>query len=147
TDIVPLLDGRPVPRGRSDTERLRAGELAYTGVIRTPLCALLRHYGAAEVFATTRDIYLILGHLPEDPADCDTADGRPATRACAEARVARMICADLETSTRAERRKVAERAHLDQWVQFVGCAGAAARSLPGEPETIILAGVGEFFIE
>jgi probable H4MPT-linked C1 transfer pathway protein len=147
TDIVPLLDGRPVPRGRTDTERLRSGELAYTGVIRTPLCALLRHYGAAEVFATTRDIYLMLGHLPEDPSDCDTADGRPATRACAEARVARMICADLDTTTKSERRKVAERAYWEQWLQFAGCAGAVARSLRRDPETIILAGVGEFFVE
>ncbi len=39
TDIVPLIDGRPVPGGRTDTERLRCGELTYTGVIRTPLCA------------------------------------------------------------------------------------------------------------
>src|SRR5689334_4768543 len=41
TDIVPLMDGRPVPRGRTDAQRLRCDELAYTGVIRTPLCALL----------------------------------------------------------------------------------------------------------
>jgi probable H4MPT-linked C1 transfer pathway protein len=147
TDVVPLLDGRPVPRGRTDAERLRSGELVYTGVLRTPLCALLRHYGAAEFFATTRDVYLMLGHLPEDPSDCDTADGRPATRACAEARVARMICADLETTTKAERRKVAERASWEQWRQFVECAAAVARSLRRDPETIVLAGVGEFFVE
>jgi probable H4MPT-linked C1 transfer pathway protein len=148
TDIVPLLDGRPVPRGRTDTQRLRAGELAYAGVLRTPLCALLGEYGAAEFFATTRDVYLILGRLPEDPSDCDTADGRPATRACAEARVARMICADLETSTKAERRKVAERAYLQQQVRLAGCASAVARcALRRDAETIILAGVGEFFGE
>src|SRR5262249_61046309 len=46
TDIVPLLDGRPVPRGRTDMARLRCDELAYTGVVRTPLCALLGEYGA-----------------------------------------------------------------------------------------------------
>src|SRR5262249_58388006 len=94
TDIVPLLDGRPVPRGRTDTERLHASELAYTGVIRTPLCAILGTRGMAEFFATTRDAFLLLGRLPEDSSDCDTADGRPATRVCAEARIARMIGAD-----------------------------------------------------
>ncbi|HZU35347.1 MAG TPA: hydantoinase/oxoprolinase family protein, partial [Gemmataceae bacterium] len=41
TDIVPLVQGRPVPRGRTDPERLRTNELVYTGVRRTPLCALL----------------------------------------------------------------------------------------------------------
>jgi len=147
TDIVPLLDGRPVPRGRTDSERIRRSELAYTGVIRTPLCAVLGSRGAAEFFATTRDVFLLLGRLPEDPSDCDTADGRPATRACAEARVARMICADLETSTADERRKLVEFAHLRQVMYVGGCIETVARSLPRLPETIVLAGVGEFLAQ
>jgi probable H4MPT-linked C1 transfer pathway protein len=147
TDVVPLLDGRPVPRGRTDTERLSCGELLYTGVIRTPLCAILGDYGAAEFFATTRDVYLMLGHLPEDRSDCDTADGRPLTRACAEARVARMICADLETSTADERHKVAERAFLRQVAEIHGCIFDATLSSVGYPQTVILAGVGEFLAE
>ncbi len=147
TDIVPLLDGRPVPRGHTDTERLRRGELIYTGVVRTPLCAVLGSFGAAEFFATTRDAYLMLGRLPEDAGDCDTADGRPATRACAEARVARMICADLETSTADERRSVAERVVQCQ-VREVGCSiEAVARTLPRLPETVICSGAGEFLAE
>ncbi len=144
TDIVPLLDGRPVPRGRTDTQRIHCGELAYTAVIRTPLCAILATRGAAEFFATTRDVYLMLGYLPEDPSDCDTADGRPATRACAEARVARMIGADLETSTADERRQVVEFAHLRQVKYVGGCIESVARKLPRLPETIVLSGVGEF---
>ncbi len=147
TDIVPLLHGRPVPRGRDDTARLRCGELTYTGVIRTPLCALLGDHGAAELFATTRDVYLMLGRLPEDRSDCDTADGRPATRRCAEARVARMICADLETSTNGERRSLAELAALRQRRQVGECIATVGRSLPRRPVTIILAGVGEYLAE
>src|SRR5205807_39982 len=41
TDIVPLRDGCPVPVGRTDRDRLRSGELVYTGVRRTPVCAVL----------------------------------------------------------------------------------------------------------
>ncbi len=144
TDIVPLFDGRPVPRGRTDTQRIHCSELAYTGVIRTPLCAILGSRGVAEFFATTRDVFLMLGRLPEDPADCDTADGRPATRACAEARIARMIGADLETSTADERRKVAEFALLRQVTYVGGCVESVAKKLPRLPETIVLSGVGEF---
>src|SRR5262249_24868818 len=59
TDIVPLLDGRPVPQGRTDPERLDCGELVYTGIRRTPICALLGGNIAAEVFATTLDAYLV----------------------------------------------------------------------------------------
>jgi probable H4MPT-linked C1 transfer pathway protein len=144
TDVVPLLDGRPVPRGRTDPERLSCGELVYTGVRRTPLCALLGWRGAAELFATTLDAYTLLGRTPEDPADCDTADGRPATRANAEARLARMICADLETSTPREREEVAQRAHLRQVMGLEGSIECVAGRLPQPPESVILSGAGEF---
>src|SRR5690606_12298586 len=86
-DVIPLLDGQPVNVGKTDTERLLSGELVYTGVERTPACALLRTISyrgtmcpiANELFATARDAWLILGELPEDPIDKRTADGRPAT--------------------------------------------------------------------
>ncbi len=144
TDVVPQRDGRPVPRARTDPERLRAGELVYTGVRRTPLCALLSGQGAAECFATTLDAYLLLREIPEDPADRDTADGRPATRAAAHARVARMLCADLETSTEAERRALALKATVRQEVMIGFALERVAERLPGPPRTIVLAGEGEF---
>src|SRR5438552_12194660 len=69
TDLVPLLGGAPVPCGNTDAERLLHRELVYTGVRRTPLCALLGETGAAELFATTLDAYLLLEELPEDVTD------------------------------------------------------------------------------
>src|SRR5947209_9486014 len=72
-DLIPLFDGVPLPRGLTDPERLRTRELVYTGVKRTPLCALLGSGVAAEVFATTLDAYLVLG-LIADSDDRDTAD-------------------------------------------------------------------------
>ena len=101
-DVIPLVDGRVTALGRTDPDRLLAGELVYTGVVRSPVCAVaptLPWRGqscptAHELFATTRDAYLILGELAEDPAATDTADGRPATRTAAHDRLARAICAD-----------------------------------------------------
>ena len=69
TDLIPLDRGRVAARGRSDTERLQTGELVYAGVRRTPVCALatelpLRGIAtglAAEIFASTLDVYLTLG--------------------------------------------------------------------------------------
>jgi probable H4MPT-linked C1 transfer pathway protein len=143
-DIVPLLDGRPIPRGRTDPERLRSSELVYTGVRRTPLCALMGGQGAAEWFATTQDAYLILGPVAEDPDDRDTADGRPATRAAAHARLARMLCADLETSTEDQRRRLAQRV-LSRQVMLLGSSlKRVASRLPGPPQTVVIAGEGEF---
>ena len=144
TDIIPLSDGVPVPHGRTDPERLRSQELVYTGVRRTPVCALLGPAVAAEWFATTLDVYLVLGSLPEDPADRDTADGRPATRAAAHARLAWMLCADLETCTAEERRKLALRAAACQEEMIGLGVRRVAASLPRPPMTIILSGSGEF---
>jgi hypothetical protein len=147
TDVVPLRDGNPVPRGRTDPERLRSHELVYTGVRRTPLCALLGLGGAAELFATTLDVFLVLGAIAEDPTNTATADGRPATRAAAHARLARMLCADLETSTEDQRRKLAERALLRQVHALTFAVEHVAGQLPGPPQTVLIAGSGEFLAE
>ena len=48
------------------------------------------------MFAHARDLYLVTGAIPEDPADCNTADGRPATKARPWLRLGRMIAADGE---------------------------------------------------
>src|SRR5262249_413708 len=101
-DIGPLLHGRPVPPGRTDRQRLKCQELVYTGVRRTPVCGLLGPSVSAEFFATTLDVYLLLGQVAEDETDYGTADGRPATRLFAHARLARMLGGDGETCEREE---------------------------------------------
>ena len=145
TDIIPLHDGRPIATGRTDPERLRYGELVYTGVRRTPVCALGGNDNrlAAEWFATTHDVYLVLELMAEDPSDTDTADGRPATRACAHARLARMLCADLETSTPDERLALARQVQRRQVRMIRRAIDTVVRGLP-KPERVILAGCGEF---
>jgi probable H4MPT-linked C1 transfer pathway protein len=144
TDIIPIQDRRPIPQGRSDPERLRSGELVYTGVRRTPVCALVPKGVAAEVFATTLDVYLVLGWRHENPSDCGTADGGPATRAAADLRLARMLGADLETSKPAERTKLAK-AVVRRQVQLLQSAlGGMLSRLPAIAGTVIVAGEGEF---
>lgn len=143
TDIIPMLEGRPVPRGRTDPQRLRTGELVYTGTRRTPVCALVSEGVAAELFATMRDVYLVLGQVEELSQDQDTADGGPATRAAAELRLARMLGADLETSTPAERHHLAQRALERQRALVRSALAQVADRLAGPMETIVLAGEGE----
>ncbi|MCI0459164.1 MAG: hypothetical protein L0Z62_19580 [Gemmataceae bacterium] len=143
SDVIPLLNGRPVPRARTDPERLRSGELVYTGVRRTPLCALLGGGAAAELFATTLDVFLLIGGVQEDPADRDTADGRPATRACAHARLARMLCADSETCSPEETQRLAQRVLAKQAYLLTGAFQQVTKHLPAPPGVAILAGSGE----
>jgi probable H4MPT-linked C1 transfer pathway protein len=148
TDIIPLEDGRPVPHAATDPQRLACGELVYTGVRRTPVCAVLDRCPsgaglAAELFATALDAYLILGMIAEDAADRNTADGRPATRAAAHARMARMMCADLETSTEEQRRRLAEAVLKSQCSKIDWGLNLALREFP-PPHTAVLAGEGAF---
>ena len=121
TDIIPILDGKPVPKGKTDEERLESHELVYTGVRRTPLCALMGWSGAAEFFATTLDAYLTLGLIPEDSTDCDTADGRSATKEHARARLCRMYCGDSETTSRERIEKLALNVYQQQVDQLSKC--------------------------
>lgn len=105
TDVIAFGSGRVIATETDDTSRLASGELIYAGAQRTPICALTSEVVvggrrvplAAELFATTRDAYLVLGLAEDAPHDSDTADGRPATRAHARARIARVVCGDPAT--------------------------------------------------
>lgn len=144
TDAIPLLDGVPVPVGRTDPERLQSGELLYQGVRRTPVCALLGVAGAAEFFATLHDVHLLLGNIAEDASDTDTADGRPAIIEAARDRLARMVLADRETVTPGEVRVLAERLAYWQRAGVLRMVDLVAGRLPSPPEVIVVAGSGRF---
>lgn len=102
TDIVPILGGKVAARGYTDAQRLAAGELVYTGLVRgfvmaTAGCAPLRGVWTPlinENFATMADIHRILGTLPADADLMATADGRDKTIAASKARLARMLGSD-----------------------------------------------------
>jgi len=144
TDIIPLYDGRPIPRGRTDRERLVSQELVYTGVRRTPLCALLGPPHAAEFFATTLDAYLILECLKEDDSDRGTADGRPTTREAAHARLARMLCADAETCTPDDTRALALQTRNRQETLIRTAVDRVLSRLPEGAISALVSGSGEF---
>jgi probable H4MPT-linked C1 transfer pathway protein len=152
TDIILILEGRPASAGKTDPERLLAGELVYTGVERTPVSAVVTHLPwrgsrcpvAAELFATTADAYLLLGDLPEEATNFDTPDGRPRTRAAAHTRIARMICADASIMSQYEAIEAAK-AVCDAQVQLLRSAlSRVAARMPGRPELVLLSGHGEF---
>jgi probable H4MPT-linked C1 transfer pathway protein len=104
TDIVPIAAGRVAATANNDLERLLAGELVYTGVLRTNLAAIAPRVPvrdewcpvSSEYFAVSADIHLLLGHLEPEAYECPTPDGRPATVAFARERIARLVCSDLE---------------------------------------------------
>lgn len=152
TDIIPFADGMPCGDGRTDSDRLTTGELVYTGVVRSPICAIVprlplhgRLCGVAqELFATTHDAYLLLEHLAEDPLDTSTADGRPATKEFALERLARMVCADRESFDLGDARQAAL-AVLEAQVRMISAAiDRVVQRLGDEPELFVVCGQGEF---
>ncbi|MDW8242657.1 MAG: hydantoinase/oxoprolinase family protein [Thermogemmata sp.] len=146
TDLIPLLNGRPCPTGWTDWERLRTGELIYRGIRRTPLCVLMPQQTCAEWFATTLDLFLILGDLPADTHDTDTADGRPATVPDAYARLARLIGADSETVHPDFLHRLATQLtqRLEQELADAFLQVCQQPAFAQHPQTILLSGSGEF---
>jgi probable H4MPT-linked C1 transfer pathway protein len=151
-DVVPLWDGRPAAKGTTDTQRLLAGELVYTGIERSPICALVNavpYRGQScpvvqEVFATMRDAYMILDRISDDSANTQTSDGKPATRPFARARLARMIAADAAEFNHRDAVALAQAAAEAQVALLAKAIAQAAASLPARPDTILLSGHGEF---
>ncbi len=151
-DLIPLVDGSPVTIGKTDPNRMINGELIYTGVERSPVCAIAQLVPwrsrkcpvAHEVFATMWDVYLTLGDLPEEPNSTHTADRRPATKEAARDRLARSICADRESFSANDALVVAEALAAAQLRRIAAIAHQLLARLPQPPHTVVISGKGEF---
>jgi (4-(4-[2-(gamma-L-glutamylamino)ethyl]phenoxymethyl)furan-2-yl)methanamine synthase len=152
TDLIPLRESRVATHSRTDTERLQTGELVYAGVVRTPLCALaadLPFRGvatglSAELFASTQDVYLMLGEIPPDPKNLSTADGRPATLEAARDRLARVVGADRDTFSLDDARALSRAADEALVARLASAAQKACAATIGSPPAAVVAGSGEF---
>lgn len=152
TDIIPLVNGRPASIGNTDLTRLQSGELCYSGIKRTPLCAIAHSVPfrdgycalAAEFFATTLDVHLLLGTIPEDEADLETANGRPATRSAAHDRLARMLCADRQEVAIEDAVQIARFLADVQRQRLAGALDRVVHRMPGECQSVVVSGSGAF---
>jgi (4-(4-[2-(gamma-L-glutamylamino)ethyl]phenoxymethyl)furan-2-yl)methanamine synthase len=150
-DVIPIAGGRVVAVGRTDLDRLLAGELVYTGALRTSLSAIASLVPvrgrwcpvASELFALSADAHLILGHLTPAAYTCATADGRPASVDYARARVARLVCADAEQLAAEEIDAIAAFLHAEQVGQIEAAALRVGERLEGAPPVVPL-GAGAF---
>lgn len=152
TDLIPLIDGQPAHRGRTDTERLQTGELVYVGARRTPLCAVASELPfrgqptglMAELFASTLDVYLMLGEIPSDPSDLSTADGRPSTADASVDRLARMVGADRDGFSSEDAFDFAQAADNAVMARLEAAVDRATAMTTGRPRHAVVSGSGEF---
>ena len=105
TDIIPIKNGEECAMGRSDLERLKTGELVYSGTLRTNIAALVEKVPldglmmrvASELFAVTADIHMVLGNISKEEYTSDTMDGAGKSIEECMRRISRVVCADLDT--------------------------------------------------
>ena len=150
-DVIPITAGRVAAVGRTDLDRLLAGELVYTGALRTNLAAIAPRVPvrgcwcpvASELFAISADVHLILGHLTREAYTCATPDGRPASVEHARERVARLVCADAEQLAAEEIDAIAAFLHAEQGRQIEAAARRVSARFDGAPPVVPL-GAGAF---
>jgi probable H4MPT-linked C1 transfer pathway protein len=156
TDVVLISEGQVAARGRNDNERLRYGELLYTGVVRTPLMVLAREAPfagewvplMAENFAVTADVYRLTSELPEHADILASADNEPKTVTASARRLARMLGLDMEAGGLGQWRRLAayfSRQQLNSMERT--CELHAARNILPDEAPLVGAGVGRFLAE
>ena len=151
TDVIPIAGGVVAARGRTDVERLRAGELVYTGVLRTNLAAVVSEVPvggepcpvSSELFAISADAHLRLGNLTPDQCTCSFPDGRGSSAAEVRSRLARVVCADPEQLADGDLEAIADAVQEAQVAAIARAMARVAACVPaGAP--VISVGVGAF---
>jgi len=153
TDIIPVLGGKPAAIGYTDLDRLKAGELVYTGALRTNLAAIVHQVPvsgqfcpvSSEYFAISGDVHLILGHIIPDEYNCPTPDGQLPGIGSARQRLARLVCADLDMLSTAEIEEMAGYIYEQQLEQIQRALQQVMSRLPQlQTLPVITMGLGAF---
>jgi (4-(4-[2-(gamma-L-glutamylamino)ethyl]phenoxymethyl)furan-2-yl)methanamine synthase len=140
--------------GWTDAERMASHGLLYSGVVRTPLMAFgpyiawqqqARHL-AAEYFATTADVYRVLGEL--DPAHdlADTADGQDRSVAASMRRLARMLGHDLEDAASSDWQSLALAFKQQQVTSLMHAIVSCIAHSGLHPQSLTGLGAGSFLL-
>ena len=153
TDIIPFSQGRLLNQGYTDHERLSQCELVYTGIVRTPVMALVNTLPVnsknvpviPEHFATMSDVYRLLGKLQEEDDMMPTADGAGKSTFESARRLARMLAIDVDESEPMEKwKKIATCIADAQQEKIVDALKTVASSMKANKITLVGAGAGRF---
>lgn len=147
TDIIPLNRFNRL-LGMTDTKRLQAGYLIYTGMLRTSVATLLCSVDLAgvptpvstEYFAASADVHLVLKHITPDRYTCDTPDRKEKTCTASLRRLARVVCADLDEIGTGGAQQIAEQFWAIQ--RDMICSQTKKIAHSSGAKEIIVAGIG-----
>lgn len=152
TDIIPFTDSVPRNWAYTDHDRLAYHELIYSGVLRTPVMAMVQSIQlagkampvVAEHFATAADVYRLTGDLP---AYCDqhaTSDYAPATPTASARRLARMVACDFSGNENFWVEAAKQIAEQHYQTIFSAYTELRQRERSEEALPVVAAGVGRF---
>ncbi len=152
SDIIPII-AREHRAGITDIERLMRSELVYTGALRTNIATLIEKVKieqrlcriASEFFATTADVYVLLGEINENIYTCETADGAGRSKTDAMRRIARLVCADLSEIREKDIYEIARQVQEKQIFTLTEVIYEVAKR--NGLTRIVAAGIGEFLIK
>jgi hypothetical protein len=162
TDVIPIVGGE-LKAKKTDLERLKSGELIYSGILRTNIAALLKKVGlgehgeecsvSSELFAITADAYLVLGYLTEDEYSCESPNsyafaGREKaekSRLSALRRLSRVVCGDLDELGEDGAIRIAEQVKSEQIKEL----RASLERMKEEYRlnVMVVAGIGDFLVQ
>jgi probable H4MPT-linked C1 transfer pathway protein len=162
TDVIPIVSGEVQAR-KTDLERLKTGELIYSGILRTNIAALLNQAAlgeqgetcgvSSELFAITADAHLVLGHITETDYSCSSPNsyafaGREQeekSRVSALRRLARVVCSDLEELGEDGAGAIAEQVKRTQVAELR--ASLERLKTKYDLEAVVTAGIGDFIVQ
>ena len=156
TDIIPFYGNKIRSRGIDDQSRLRFDELIYMGVVRTPIMALTSKVifnGKLqniinENFATTADVYRILGYLNEFDDLMETADGEDKSISSSIRRLARILGTDsIINNNENNWQELAKYIHEIQLEIITNSIKKVLSTLPKRRHLLVCAGVGNFLVK
>lgn len=150
TSIVPVAEGKVAALGKNDTEKLELGELVYSGALRTNAVSITNRVEiggkalpcSSEFFSNSGDVHLVLDKISREDYTTETPDGRGNTRREALARLARLVCGDLEILSESEIVEVARFLHERQVAQIGEAIATVKHRHPREDVPALLAGIG-----
>jgi probable H4MPT-linked C1 transfer pathway protein len=151
TDVIAIADGDVAAVGKTDPERLATGELIYSGALRTPVEAIVHQVPlhdssagvSAEAFALVGDVHIWRGDLASEDYTVPTPDGRPANRAFASERLARVVCADREILDDDAITRIAEEVAASQ-IDQIATSIVRVRSRHPSLNSAVVTGLGSF---
>ncbi|MEM3451052.1 MAG: hydantoinase/oxoprolinase family protein [Nitrososphaerales archaeon] len=157
TDIIPIIGGKIMMRGKTDLERLATGELIYTGALRTNVATIVNAIPvrgimtrvSSELFSLSGDVHLILRNISEEDYKTETADKRGKTRKEALTRLARIVCADTDMLKEEEIVAMANYIYMkqsDRIADGLMQVYDSVRTIVKDRLSLVLTGIGRNFL-